>query len=289
MKKLNIILGILLATAGLSSCSMFGLDIQEDYEYKKSVLDAHINKSARQYLEERGKNPVIANDTIFKWMQLGLEYAGINLDEYEKPGRTFIFLGNGAIRVLPTKTVGGVVVPSSIVPTGGMFFTFPVTVRNGDGTLKITPAGAVETKPATQWSDYSKADVRKYFLYLIALGDYGFTNAQVTNTELQTLLPPNSMASDSSRLGLLIVNTEPDFNEVGARVPVYSSIREEGVKYGFDQEGKINFKVVNSDYSPLQVNDYNTLTTSGIIATNGKIHVYSPTGNTPTPLFPSRY
>ncbi len=268
---------------------MFGLDIQEDYDYKKSVLDPHINKSARQYLEERGKNPLIPGDTIFKFMQLGLEYAGINLDEFEKPGRTFIFLGNGAIRVLPTKTVAGAVVVSSIVPTGGMWFTFPITQRNGDGTLKLTSAGAVETKPATRWEEYSRADVRKYFLSLIALGDFGFHNAQVTNTGLQTLLPSNMSASDSSRLGLLIVNIDQEFNDVGARVPAYVTAREPGVNYGFDQEGKINLKILNGDYSPLQVNDYNTLTTSGIIATNGKIHVYSPTGTTPVPLFPSRY
>ncbi|RZM27610.1 MAG: hypothetical protein EOO88_12270 [Pedobacter sp.] len=273
----------------ISSCSMFGLDIQKDYEYEKSVLDPHINKTARQYLEERGKNPVIAGDTLFKWMQLGLEYAGINLDEYEKPGRTFILLGNSAIRVLPTRTVGGVVVPSSIVPTGGMWFTFPVTVRNPDGTLKLTTAGLVETKPGTRWEDYSKADVRKYFLSLIAQGDYGFNNAQVANTSLQTLLPPNTTASDSSRLGLLVVNTEADFNDVGARVLVYVSARVPGVNYGFDHEGKINLKVINGDYSPLQVNDYNTLTTSGLIATNGQIHIYAPTGTAPVPLIPSRY
>lgn len=272
----------------IASCSMFGLDLQKDYDYKKSVLDPHINKTARQYLEERGKNPVIANDTIFKWMQLGLEYAGINLDEYEKPGRTFIFLGNGAIRVLPTRTVNGVVVPSSAVPTGGMWFTFPVTLRNPDNTLKVTN-GVVDTRPAITWSDYSKADVRKYFLYLIALGDYGFNNAQIANTSLQTLLPPNVSASDSSRLGLYPVGTVPNFNETGARIISFVSAREAGLKYGFDGEGKINLKIVNGDYSPLQVNDINTLTTSGLIATNGQIHVYAPTGTTPVPLYPFRY
>lgn len=287
--KSNIILVSLFCTSLLiASCSMFGLDLQENYDYKKNVLDAHINKTARQYLEERGKNPVIANDTIFKWMQLGLEYAGINLDEYEKPGRTFIFLGNGAIRVLPTRTVGGVVVPSSNVPTGGMWFTFPVTLRNPDGTLKVT-AGVVDTKPATQWSDYSKADVRKYFLSLIALGDYGFSNAKVSNTSLQTLLPTAAIASDSSRLGLYPARTTPNYDDTGNRIVAFVSAREPGVKYGFDPEGKINFKIINGDYSPLQANDINTLTTSGLIATNGQIHVYAPGGTTPVPFYPFRY
>lgn len=289
MKSSNLILSVLFSLSLLTaSCSMFGLDLQENYDYKKNVLDAHINKSARAYLESRGKNPVIANDTIFKWMQLGLEYAGINLDEYEKPGRTFIFLGNGAIRVLPTKTVAGVVVPSSAVPTGGMWFTFPVTLRNPDGTLKVT-GGIVDTRPAITWSDYSKADVRKYFLYLIALGDFGFNNGKVENTSLQTLLPPNVSASDSSRLGLYPVGTAPNFNDTGARIITFVSAREAGLKYGFDGEGKINLKIINADYSPLQVNDVNTLTTSGLLATNGQIHVYAPTGTTPVPIYPFRY
>jgi hypothetical protein len=262
----------------MASCSMFGLDLQKDYDYKNSVLDPHINKTARQYLEERGKNPVIANDTIFKWMQLGLEYAGINLDEFEKPGRTFIFLGNSAIRV----------VPANGIPTGGMWFTFPISQRNLDGSLKITN-GLVETKPAVRWSDYSKADVRKYFLYLIALGDFGFDNGHVENTSLQTLLPLKAMASDSSKLGFFPAGTVPNFNDVGARIITSVPVREPGVLYGFDPEGKINLRVVNGDYSPLQVNDFNTLTTSGLIATNGQIHVYAPTGTTPTPVYPFRY
>ncbi|HMI00885.1 MAG TPA: hypothetical protein VK541_00305 [Pedobacter sp.] len=288
MKKLNTILGSLLVAAGLSSCSMFGLDVQKDYEYKKSALDAHINMSARQYLESRGKNPVIAGDSIFKWMQLGLEYAGINLDEYEKPGRTFVFLSNGAIRVLPTKTVGGVVVPSSIVPTGGMWFTFPITQRNPDGSPKVTN-NVVETKPATKWEEYSKADVQKYFLYLIAIGDYGFNNAQTLNTSLPSLLAPGMSASDSSRLGFFTVGTEQDLNATGNRVVTFVNARVAGTNYGFDPEGKINFKILNSDYSPLQINDFHTVTTAGLIATNGQIHVYAPTGTTPVPLYPYRY
>ncbi|MES2454216.1 MAG: hypothetical protein V4594_01690 [Bacteroidota bacterium] len=290
MKTSNIIINSFCSLAlFISSCSMFGLDVQKDYEYKKSTLDAHINMSARQYLESRGKNPVVANDTIFKWMQLGLEYAGINLDEFEKAGRTFVFLANGAIRVLPTKVVNGQTVPSSVVPTGGMWFTFPITQRNADGSVKLTTAGLVDAKPATKWEEYSKGDVRKYFLSLIALGDFGFENAKTENTSFQTLLAPGMSASDSSRLGFYIVANAQDLNATGNRVTTFVNVRETGVKYGLDPEGKINFKILNSDYSPLQVNDLNTLTTSGLIATNGQIHVYAPTGTTPAPVFPYRY
>ncbi|MDB5012184.1 MAG: hypothetical protein JWQ25_386 [Daejeonella sp.] len=291
MKKINIILASLFCLSiSITACSLVGLDLQEDYDYKKSTLDPHINMTARAYLEKRGKNPVVANDTIFKWMQLGLEYAGIDLAEYEKPGRTYVFLSNGAIRVLPTTTTNGVVKTTSNIPTAGMWFTFPLMVKNPDGTLKTagTPAVPVTALP-TKWSDYDKEDVKNYFLSLIAEGDYGFDNGQTANTTLKTLLPEGAKATNKTRLGYYVAGTTPNYNLTGGRI---FTIDYAAGGNGFDPESKINFKIVNGDYSPIQVNDYNTLTTSGIVATNGQIHVFAPTGAVTTAIysfFPFRY
>lgn len=262
MKNIKIILTGLLASVMMSSCSMFGLDIQEDYKYEPSTLDPHINISAKEYLLSRGKNPVIANDTVFKWMELGLEYAGIDLAEYEKPGRTFVFLNNASIRVRNANT--GVI-------TAGMWFDLPAvtTIVNGVAT----------TRPANKWSDYSVETVRNYFLYLIALGDYSFGNAQLENTTFETLLGPGKTAGLETRLGYLVTSTEPVPGNTRVLLFDYST----GTGTGFDPEGKINFKMLNSDYSPLQVNNATTLATSGIISTNGKIHVAGAT------VYPSRY
>ncbi len=270
MKKIYLyLLGIVAATGTMSSCSMFGLDVQKDYDYELSTLDPHINMSAQEYLLSRGKNPVIANDTVFKWMQLGLEYAGINLDEYEKPGRTFIFLNNNAIRVRNANT--GVI-------TAGMWFDLAVMLKNQDGSLQLAN-GAPVTRPANKWSDYSVETVRNYFLYLIALGDYGFENAKLENTTFETLLGPGKVAGNETRLGYLVPSPVPVPGNT--RILVYDYLTGTGT--GFDPEGKINLRMLNSDYSPLQVNNASTLATSGIIATNGKIHVAGTT------VYPSRY
>src|SRR5690606_16771132 len=192
-------IGIALAGVITSSCSMFGLDVQKDYKYEATTLDPHINISAKEYLLSRGKDPVRANDTIFKWMQLGLEYAGIDIEEYEKSGRTFVFLNNNAIRVRNANT-GAI--------TGGMWFDLPVMDKNPDGSLKFNN-GVPVTRPATKWSDYSVETVRNYFLYLIVLGDFGFENAKLENTSFETLLGSGKTATTESRLGYMIVNNEP--------------------------------------------------------------------------------
>lgn len=270
MKKIyQHILGAALIGIVSSSCSMFGLDVQKDYKYEAITLDPHINISAKEYLLKRGKNPAVANDTVFKWMQLGLEYAGINLEEYEKPGRTFVFLNNNAIRIRNANT-GAI--------TGGMWFDLPIMEKNPDGSLKFNN-GVPVTRVATKWSDYSVETVRNYFLYLIALGDYNFDNAKLENTSFETLLGTGKVATTESRLGYLVVNSEPQPGT--SRTLTYDYLT--GTGKGFDQEGKINFRMLNSDYSPLQVNSFTTLATSGIVATNGKIHVSATT------VYPSRY
>lgn len=139
--------------------------------------------------------------------------------------------------------------------------------------------GTPVTKIATKWSDYSVETVRNYFLYLIALGDLGFESAKIENTSFETLLGPGKTAGLESRLGYLVVNNEQQPGN--SRTLVYDYLT--GTGKGFDQEGKINFRMLNSDYSPLQVNSFTTLATSGIVATNGKVHVSATT------VYPSRY
>src|SRR5690606_26851271 len=87
-----------IGTLFCQACTLFDMDLQKQYDYKPTTLDPHINISARQFLENRSYGTV-PSDTIFKWMRKGLEYAEIDLSEYEKSGRTFIFLHNDAVRV----------------------------------------------------------------------------------------------------------------------------------------------------------------------------------------------
>lgn len=264
----------LLVSAALSSCSMFGLDVQKDHEYIKQELDPNIYMTARQYLETRAVTPAKLNDTVFKYMKLGLDYAGIDLAEYEKPGRTFIFLHNDAIRVLDDKTK---------LPKSGFWFDLPIVLKDVNGAPIMDPVtGRPKTRPATQWSDYSKETVKNYFLYLIIQGDFGFNNALTTNTTFKTLLPPGTVAKkDESMLGYILTKSTPNPDALPNTFSVVSSFIQGGS--GFDPEGLINMKIVYSDGTPLKINDFSSDRSAGQIATNGQVHVYGST------VYPFRY
>lgn len=197
---------------GLGSCTLVGLDVQKDYEYTSKVIDPNIGKSARAFLESRSYDP--KGDSLFVLMRQGIEYAGIDLNEYEKPGRTFVFLHPTAIlRKIGNST------------TTDCFF----------GYYKVNGAAA------TQWSDYPKQQVKNFFLYLIAEGNYTFETLTPTPLKVKTLLPAGS---------------DP-----------------------LNPESLMVYSVVNDRDSKLRINDFPgsalfTVTrTAGILSTNGPIHV----------------
>lgn len=233
---------IIIASSLLSSCSLFDLELQENYDYKHKTLDPNIGISARKFLEDRSYGKEEApTDTVFKWMRKGLEYAEISLDEFEKSDRTFIFLHNDGIKMWDAKA-------KKVI--GGLFFDFPI-VTGVDGT------GKPITRPATKWEDYNKDDVRNYFLYLMLQGNYNFDKLSITNTKAKTLLPAGTVASKSSLLGYM----------------------HEGK--GFDQEGIMYLKLVNNnDLAPIQINDKTANRSGGYVVTNGIVHVFGTKGNT---------
>lgn len=236
---LKSILAIAVGTLFCQACTLFDMDLQKQYDYKPVTLDPHINISARKFLENRSYGDIDPKDTIFKWMRKGLEYAEIDLAEYEKPGRTFIFLHNDAVRV--RNATSGVI-------TAGLWFNFPI-VTSLDPITNVPV-----TRPANKWEDYPKQDVKNYFLYLIAQGEYNFADLNADNKAVPTLLPPNQVASQVSLLG-------------------YSNDNK-----GFDQEGKMNLKLVNNnDMAPIQINDRTNDRSGGYIATNGIVHVFGAT------------
>jgi hypothetical protein len=272
MKKMNIksLLVFFAMASGLSGC----YKLQTDYKYVKHVLDPHINMTAKEFMNSRGKAGV-GTDTVFKLMQLGIEYAGIDMAEYEKPGRTFIFLHNSAIR---TTSGSG----ASLKVTGGFFFDYPIVAKDSANNViksKINPTQD-STRPAFQWSEYSKETVKNYLLYFIINGEYGFDNLGAVNTAVQTLLPPGTVASRTdSRLGWVITQLTPN-PDLTAITTIYLN---SAIGTGFDQEGKMNLKLANNQDAPIVLNDRVNDRTAGYIATNGQIHVY---GNT---LHPFRY
>jgi len=239
-------IALLLVAFTQSGCKkLFGLERQKDYEYIKKTLDPNIGISARKFLENRSQPTGLPNDTVFKYMKQGLEYAGIDLAEYEKADRTFLFLHNDGVRVLPTKTTGGVVTTTSNVPTAGLWFDYPIVT----GTNPTT--GLPITKPATKWTDYPKEDVKNYFLYLIGQGKFNFEQLNSVNKPIKSLLPTGAVLSKSSMLG-------------------YANAGK-----GFDEGGYFYLKILNnSDQAPIVHNNKTNARSAGYIATNGIVHVF---------------
>jgi hypothetical protein len=266
MKKINInLLFIFFAAASiLSGC----YKLQKDYKYVPKTLDPHINVTAKDFMNSRGKAGV-GSDTVFKLMQLGVEYAGIDMAEYEKTGRTFIFLHNSAIR---TTTGSG----ATLKVTGGFFFDYPIVAKDTAGNVlksKIDPTQD-SIRAAFQWSEYSKETVKNYLLYFIITGEYGFDNLGATNTSVQTLLAPGTVVSKTdSKLGWVVTKTTPNPDLTATTAITFNP----AIGTGFDPEARMNLKLANTQDAPIVLNDRINDRTAGYFATNGQIHVYDKT------------
>lgn len=238
--------------------------LQTNYKYNPSELDPHYDYTAKEYLLLRGTAGV-GSDTVFKWMQLGLEYAGFDMTEFEKPGRTYIFLHNNAIKTVSSGKV-----------TAGFFFDYPIVVKDATGTpikSKIDPT-MDSTRPANSWNEYSVQTVKNYFLYLILQGEYGFDNLGVANTSIPTLLPPNTTVSKTdTKLGWVVTKTTPNPDLTAAANVTF----DPATGKGFDPEGLINLRLTNNDKSPINVNDRAEDRTAGYYLKNGRMHVYDKT------------
>jgi hypothetical protein len=270
MKKIKL-LNVCMIVSGV--IFLFGCyKLQKDYEYVKQEIDPHYEITAKQYLLSRGISGV-GSDTIFKWMQMGIEYAGIDIAEYEKPGRTFIFLHNSAIKVWDT---------AKKVVSAGLFLDHPIIVKDANGNpIKSKLDNSLDsTRPALNWNEYSKEFVKNYLLYLIIQGEYGFDNVTIANQSLTTLLPPGTVVSTKdSRLSWVVTKTIPNPDPTLA---TSITLNPTGGT-GFDPEGKINLKIGNNDQSPIVVNDRTNDRTAGFYFTNGRVHVYDKT------IHPFRY
>ena len=109
--------------------------------------------------------------------------------------------------------------------------------------------------------------------------EYTFENLTVTNTTIQTLLPPGATAPKDNLLGWVVTKTTPNPDPALASSTYY----DKTTGSGFDPEGKINLRLANNDASPIVVNDRTNDRTAGYLATNGQIHVFDKT------IWPFRY
>jgi len=164
MKKIKLLFAItlLICTAVISSCTLFGLKKQTDFNRVTNVdtIDAHLYKTAWAYIKARSYATSVARDTIFRRMYDAIIYSGIDTNEYIKPGRTYILINNNSVKAL---------------------FASVFTSAN---------------KAGKKWQDYSAADVKTYLQYLILQGQYSHFSLPTTPFFAKTLAPAGAYTTN---------------------------------------------------------------------------------------------
>jgi len=272
--KLYTILVLVLAALFISGC----YKLQKDYDYKPQEIDPHYDITVKQFIQQKG-TAAANNDTTLKWMQKAIEYSGMDWAEYEKPGRTFILFHNDAVRRLTSGKV-----------TSGFFFDYQVVVKDAMGVpIKSILVPTIDsTRPANDWTDYSKTTVKNLLLYMIIEGEYGFDNLPLTNLAVKTILPVWTKADpQDSRLGWVVTKLTP--NPDNSQAALYTLAP--GLGTGFDPESKMNLRIGNTDASPIIMNDRMVDRTAGFFFINGRAHVFvSVASGVPTTgIHPFRY
>lgn len=149
--------------------------LQKDYNRDPHPLDPHINKTAWQYIKDRGYGS--ATDTLFRRMYDAIIYSGIDTNEYIKSGRTFILLNNTAAKAVWTS-----------VKTAG-------------------------NASATKWNDYPQQAVKNYLLYLILDKVYDhYTLPAVSDVSANTLAPQGAFTTNPT--GFTIPSFVPNPNSI---------------------------------------------------------------------------
>jgi len=243
--SINLLLLSCFAMISTGCKKVLGLSLQENYNYQPRTLDPNINMTAKEFIIARADGSTGApTDTVFRWMKKGLDYCGIDMAEYEKTGRTYIFLHNDAIRIYNT---------TSKTVTGGLFFIFPIVNVDASGNPVIDPVtGLPKTHAALDWSEYSKTTVKNYFLYLIGQGIFNFYDLNAENKTVISLLPAGTKAGKESMLGYWNGGN------------------------GFDQDGKFYMRIQNNaDIAPIVHNDKANDRSGGYVTTNGVVHVFA--------------
>lgn len=187
MKKIKYIPAILFvclitAVTILPGC----LKLQTDFHRKTNdTLDAHLNKTAWQYLKSRAYGS--STDTIFRRMYDAIIYSGIDTNLYMQSGKTYIYFTNTMVTA----------------KTGLWAVVFNSTKKAG-----------------TSWASYTKTDVKNYLLYLILNGTYSHYNLPTHDVTVQTAAPAGVYATnptgftfstvDSKGVGTPVTITNPN-------------------------------------------------------------------------------
>ncbi|HEY4787257.1 MAG TPA: hypothetical protein VIH57_14460 [Bacteroidales bacterium] len=310
MKKINNILVLLGLAAIMAGCSMFGLDLQEDYNRTSHTLDAHLNTTAWDYMKTR--NYIIVTDTIIAadGVTKTVDTVGINdvarltvkyttealnrtTAKYNPPVTSVLKIG----KVLKVDTIFTMMIKGILycgIDTNEYIKpNRTLILLHNDAILRVSSGkpyadcffGAVlvsgKVISPLAWNKYPQDFVKNYFQYLILLGQYNHsTLLTLADSVTNTLLTQNNPTYFQH---LPAGITQPGGNPTGTAssgaVPAFidagtGSILADGSNNSTMYIQVVNYSPSNTSDYPVQLNDYLNVRTSDLIA-NG----YDENGN----------
>jgi hypothetical protein len=160
-----------------SGCQkLAGLPLQENQDHGTTTIDPHINKTAWEFIKERG----LGGDSIFNLMYQAIIYSGIDTAEYTKSDRTFILYHKDAILRKSGTTV-----------QADCYF----------GKYKVNGVAA------SSWNQYSQLQVKNHLLSLIVKGEHSFENVPPDPDFETTLMPLNyDPLNPESKIAFRVIN-----------------------------------------------------------------------------------
>lgn len=165
----------------MSSCSLFGLDYQDSYDYDDSEFNPNLGVSVMEYMKSKPE--------MFSSMLEAIDYADME-NEYSNPNRTYILLTNKALsddRYLPSQT---------IVSEVGSYFVNN-KIKNPNYNPQDPTTGA-EYMLAKSWKEYPQEQVKNFLMYHIMIGRHTWESAPTSTKDwVRTMAYDNSEKADT--------------------------------------------------------------------------------------------
>jgi uncharacterized surface protein with fasciclin (FAS1) repeats len=180
----------------LTGCSMFGLDLQENYDYKHSYYSTRLNQSALEFMESR--------PDLFSGMMDAIRYVediepGIR-QMYTDKDNTYLLLTNDAL--------------TNLEQTYSYFRMNTILIPNPEDESE-TPE--MIWGNATLWSQYDKTRILEFLKYHVIKGRWGYEELGASKEWHDTYA-----SGDTTKIYLSVTNDRYGYLEVNNYVGVPS-------------------------------------------------------------------
>lgn len=300
MNKIKIIFYSLCLASLVSGCTLFGLDMQEDYNHPTHTLSPNLNETAWDYMKSR--NYITVTDTIINGTSKLVDTVKIN--DVAILAANYKTVALSLTSAKPIFPVGATVKFGKVLKVDTTFTLMLKGIRysgidtnlyrTSDRTLVLLKNEAIQrisggkpyadcffgavlvsNKVATKWTDYNNKDfVKNYFKYLILMGQHNhYTIPSFVDSTVSTQLAKESLATYFYHLptGITQPGGTPTGSVASGTVPAFIDAGTGATPIAGSNNGTIKIQVLNSSPSntsdyPVQLNDYLNVVTSDLFA-----------------------